>query len=354
MNTNQTENNINNINNNVNTGVKKKGRFFDSVKDNLQKIIICLVSVFYITQGMFTIVKKDTTIWDIVGNIGLSIMVGLILTNSLNTSGLKDGRKTEEFTNSMKAYGAAKLRATPYLDKLSPWCEYKNFQNLQIKKKEIIQDCGLNWRAYKFGYYDEPENRSKLNKDQLKAIEEAKNCIVPKLTYSEMLSDLPKRKYFKFGKEQVFGESEQDYKNRNVFMDFIYKFFMAIIGGLYALSPLMNQENIMETLSGVLWNTTQIIIWLALGILKYVNAKSFMTDEYRQTHVIQKTELFNEFIITMEKNPTVIENYSEDIEIDRYIQEFLNKKEKEEKEEEVVEKVEEKEDGKDEQENVLD
>ena len=339
MNNNQTEN--------KNYSIKKKGRFFDLIRENLQKIVICLVSVLYVTQGLFTVVKKETTVWDIVGNIGLSIIVGLIITNSLNTSGLKDGRRSEEFIGSMKVYGAAKLKATPYLDKLSSWCEYKNFQNLQIKKKEIIQDSGLNWRAYKFGYYDEENNRTKLNKDQLKAIEDAKTATVAKITYSEMLSDLPKKRNLRFGKEQAFGETEQDYKTRNIYMDFFYKIVMAIVGGLYALTPLLTQENAMEMLSGVIWNTTQIIIWLAFGVLKYINAKAFMIDEYRQTHVIQKTELFNEFLITMENNPSVIENYSEDIEIDRYIQEFLNKKEKENIQEEVIEN------GENEQEGVL-
>lgn len=311
------------------TGNKKRARFFSSIKENLQKITICLVSAIYITQGMFSITKKETTIWDIIGNIGLSIIVGLVITSSLNTMGLKDGRKSDEFNNSMKAYGLAKLEATKYLDKLSPWCEYKNFQNLEIRKKEIIQDSGLNWKAYKFGYYDEPNNQIRLTKEQAKAIEEAKHCRIPKITYSEMVSDLPKKRHHIFGKEQAFGETEQDYKNRNLYLDFFYKILMAIVGGLYALTPLLTKENAMEMLSGVIWNTTQIIIWLTLGVLKYINAKSFIIDEYRQTHVIQKTELFKEFVITMENNPSVIENYSEDIEIDKYIQEFLQKKESE-------------------------
>ncbi len=347
MSNNQTEN-------------KKRGKLIQNIKENLQKITICLVSIIYVTQGMFSITKKDTTIWDIVGNIGLSIIVGLVITNSLNTMGLKDGRKDDSFLNSMKAYGIAKSEATPYLDKLSPWCEYKNFQNLEIKKKEIIQDAGLNWRAYKLGYYDDLKNQSRLSKEQLKAIDVAKHCRIPRITYTEMLSDLPKKRHFMLGHEQAFGETEQDYKNRNMYLDFFYKVLMAIVGGLYALTPLLTKENAMEMLSGVIWNTTQIIIWVTLGVLKYINAKSFMVDEYRQTHIIQKTELFNEFLITMEKNPTVIENYSEDIEIDKYIQEFLNKKEKEiEKEKDIEDKNidEEKEiieeDAKNEQEDVL-
>lgn len=341
MNNNQTENKEEKI---VIQSKRQRKRFVDSVKDNLQKITICLASIIYITQGLFEIVKKDTTIWDIIGSIGMSVVVGLIITTSLNTMGLKDGRKSEEFLKSLKAYGEAKASATKYFPKLSSWCEYKNTQTLEIAKKEIIQDAGLSWKAYKFGYYDETEAIKRLNDDQKESLKEVEDCKVAKITYREMLSDLPKKRKIN-GVEQAFGESEQDFKRRNMYYDFFVKLMLAIIGGLYALSPLLTKENAMEMLAGVIWNTSQIIMWITFGVIKYNNARSFIIDEYRQTHLVQKTELFNEFVITMERYPEVIENYDEDVKTDKYIEEFLKKRQ---------ESLDRKEGLENEQENILD
>lgn len=341
MNSNQTENKDEKV---IIQGRKQRKKFVDAVKDNLQKITICLASIIYITQGLFEIVKKDTTIWDIIGSIGMSVVVGLIITTSLNTMGLKDGRKSEEFLKSLKAYGEAKASATKYFPKLSSWCEYKNTQTLEIAKKEIIQDAGLNWIAYKFGYYDEEDTQKRINSDQKEALQEAEECKVAKITYREMLSDLPKKKKI-HGVEQAFGESEQDFKRRNMYYDFFIKLMLAIIGGLYALSPLLTKENAMEMLAGVIWNTSQIIMWIAFGVIKYNNARSFIIDEYRQTHLVQKTELFNEFVVTMETSPEVIENFDEDVKTDKYIEKFFKEREEALKKKEELD---------DEQESILD
>lgn len=304
---------------------EEKKNLFKIVRDNLQKLTIAIVSIVYITQGIFELAKKETTILDILGNIGLSVVIGMIISSNLNVMGLKDGRLSETFLNSMRAYGDAKKKASPYSDKLSAWCDYKNAQELEMEKKSIIQEAGLNWKAYKFGYYE--DHREHLGKEQISALFAAKHCKIAKLKPQELLSDLPKNRKGIFKPESKFGESELEYKRRNGALDLLSKVMTGVVCGMYTLSPLITQENKLEVLSGVIWNAMQIAIWLTFGILKYVNAKNFMIDEYRQTHIIQKTEYLNEFVITIEKNPKVIEEYTEDIEIDKYIEEYLRIKE---------------------------
>ena len=307
------------------TTKKARKKFTEIIKDNLQKIIIVIVSIIYIVQGIFALGTKDTTIWDILGNIGMSIVVGVIISSSLNSMGLRSGRYSEIFTSSMEAYGKAKGDATPYFDKLASWCEYKNALELEAKKKEIIQNAGLNWKAYKFGYYDKQENADKLEKRQLEALKDAKFCKISRLVSYELLSDMPQSKGLSFGGQKRFGEDEGGYKTRNAVTDLFTRVFMSIICGAYTLIPLINAENKAEIIAGMLWNAMQIAMWLTFGIMKYMNAKSFMEDEYRQTHIIQKTELLKEFVITITQNPGVIQSYDEDAEIDQYIVEYINK-----------------------------
>ena len=306
----------------------RKERFYAALRENLQKITIVIVSLVYIAQGLFAIGKKDASIWDILGSIGLSITVGMIIASNMNSMGLKDGRKDDQFVNSVKCYGETKTKATPKFDKLQSWCEYKNFRDLESAKKDLIIDAGLKWKAYKFGYYE--EHKENLNSEQLKALEDVKHVKIKKLKTSELLSDLPKERHRLFGEQTGrFGEGEREYKARSTVSDFFSRVFISIVCGLYALYPLINGENVGEVIAGIIWNTLQIAMWISFGTLKYSASKEFMINEYRQTHIIQKTELLNEFIVTMDNNPSVIEDYDDEKAINEYIEEYI--KEKEEK-----------------------
>ena len=305
---------------------KKKKKVGELIVDNLQRFTILLISLVYIFQGIFNLTKKDATLVDILGNVGMSVAVGLILSSSFVSMGLKDGKKSPEFQTSLKVYGETKAKATPKLDKLAPWCEFKNVQELEYKKRDIIQAAGLSWKAYKFGYYD--EHQEKLNEEQKQALERAKKCSISKLSSQELLSDLPSLndKSLIFKNKSRFGQTEKEYQAKVGAQDAFFKIFIAVVCGLYGLTPLVTEENFGDVIAGVLWHTMQIIMWLTFGVTKYFNSKSFIENEYRQTHIIQKTEYLNEFIATMDNNPKVIEQYDDELEVDKYIIDFINKR----------------------------
>lgn len=306
-----------------NQPVKKRKNIIDFFKENFQKIVLVLICVVYSVQGLFIFEKKDATVLEIIGSISLSVLVGMIISSTLRSMGLKAGRNSEIFIASVQTYGEVKQKATPQFDKLPSWCEYKNAQELEFKKKEIIQGAGLSWKGYRLGYYE--TRQDKLNEMQKKAYNEAKNCRIIKFYSNELLSDLPK---IDLRVQSRFGKSEKEYKRSEDALDLTTKVVLGIVCGLYTLEPLLNGGNSAEIIAGIIWHTIQIILWLGIGLLKFSDAKSFILDEYRHTHIIQKTELLNEFMVTMKNNPKVIEEYDEDIEIDEYIEEYLRKREK--------------------------
>lgn len=89
---------------------KEKKSVGEVVRENLQKIIIVIVSLIYIVQGLFTLQTKNATILDILGSIAISVVVGVIISASLNSMGVKDGRKSNAFIQSIKTYGETKER----------------------------------------------------------------------------------------------------------------------------------------------------------------------------------------------------------------------------------------------------
>lgn len=302
--------------------MKKRKNIIEFFRDNFQKIILILICVIYVVQGLFKFQKTEATLVEIIGNIALSIFVGLTISLNLRSMGLKSGRNSDVFVASVQTYGEVKDKATPMFDKLPSWCEYKNAQELEFKKKEIIQGAGLNWRGYKLGYYE--SNNDKMNDVQKKAYDEAKNCRIFKFYSNELLSDLPR---IDLRTQSRFGKTEKDFKKEENLTDFVVKVGIGIICGLYTLTPLINGDNSQEIIAGIIWHAIQIILWFSIGILKFADARSFIIDEYRHTHIIQKTELLNEFIVTMQNSPHVIEEYDEDLEIDEFIEEFLQRRE---------------------------
>lgn len=311
----------------------EKKKLSSVIKENLQKISILLISFVYIVQGVFTIKQRNTTILEIIGGVILSVIIGVLISNNMTSMGVRDGRRSEKFLDSEKCYGETKERATPYFDKLFAWCEFKNDQELNLKKKEIIQNAGLSWKAYRIGYYK--EHTEGLKENQIKAIDEANNCKIEKINNRILLSDVSNNMDdLLFGKKQrKFGLSEREYRAKASVSDIFAKFFIGLVSGLYMLAPLINGENWKDIVAHILWNTLHIVIWLAVGIIKYSNAKAFMEDEYRQTHIIQKTEYLNEFIVTMQNSPQVVEEYREnEDDIDNYIAELIKEKEKNDKE----------------------
>ena len=59
------------------------------LKDNLQKILLVIVSILFVLQGMFTIAKKDTTIVNILGSMSITAVVGITISNLYNRMGIK-------------------------------------------------------------------------------------------------------------------------------------------------------------------------------------------------------------------------------------------------------------------------
>lgn len=310
----------------------EKKKLSVTVRNNLEKISIFLISFFYVFQGIFQITDRGQDIMSVLGNIMLSILIGVAISSNLTQMGLKDGRKSDKFVASDELYGQTKERATQYFDKLYAWCEYKNDQELNAKKRDIIRNAGLSWKAYRIGYYKDKE----LNPEQQKAIDEANACKIEKINNRILLSDLPQDEMsILFGKqkEKRFGKSEREFKKQTLAVDLITRLFISFVLGYYTLAPLINGDNWKSVISQLLWHFMHILIWLTFGVLKYSNAKSFIEDEYRQTHLIQKTELLNEFIVTMQNSPQVVEQFDIDNDdIDNYINEIIKEKEQNDKE----------------------
>lgn len=294
------------------------------IKDNMSKMMLVAIILTYVVQGCFELVQREWNFSAFIGRMGASLIVGMSIYTNMRMSGLSDGRKTPEFIASYRLYAENKEKVSKTKQyKIPAFCAYKNDQSLEEAKQDLLEEYGLQYRLWKKGSYNpEGEIYKHLDEEQKRCLKYISSGRVKTFNLSTryLLSDSPKlsKKDIVKGK---YARDEKDYTRSNTAKDIFMMFFWSFIFSGYILMPILNGD----TLPSILWNTWQVICWAVGGVAKYEDAKDFMVNEYRQTHLVYKTELLGEFLSIMTYNEPLLDNYD-------YIGKELERIESEEKE----------------------
>lgn len=298
----------------------KLNAFASWVMDSVDKFVVLGVSILYVIQGLFTIQRSDKSLIDILGTILEGFIVGLTVYMTMRRMGIRQGRKSDEFVSSLQLYANTKEETKAFRHKSNAFCRLKNEENLLNAKIEFLEDNGLNYNLYEKGFYDSQESRERLGLEeyQIKALDEVKNIKTYKIKPRELYSDLPKMSKRQESIYGMWGKDEKSFSIIETTKDAISMLVFAFVGGYWVLSPVLTDEG----LSNAIWNACQLLIWFGFGLLKYYGSYYFMITEYRQTHIIQKIELLNEFISIEKNRPEKLDRYDHE---EIYIKELKEK-----------------------------
>lgn len=299
-------------------------RIRNFIKDNMSKIMLVAIVLTYVGQGCFELVQREWDISAFIGRMGASLIVGMSIYTSMRMSGLSDGRKTLEFIASYKLYAETKVKVSNTKQyKLTAYCAYKNDQSLEEAKQDLLEEYGLQYRLWKNGSYS-PNGKlyQILDSEQKKCLNYINSGKLKTFNLNTrfLLSDSPKLSKRDLMKGK-FSRDEKDYTRSSVTKDIFMMLFWSTIFSGYILMPIINGD----TIPSILWNTWQVICWVAGGVSKYHDAKDFMVNEYRQTHLVYKTEMLGEFLSIMTHDESLLDKYD-------YIGNEIRKIEREEKE----------------------
>jgi hypothetical protein len=287
---------------------KSTDKIRNFIKDNMSKIMLVAIVLTYVGQGCFELVQREWDISAFIGRMGASLIVGMSIYTNMRMNGLSDGRKTLEFMASYNLYAQTKQKVSKTKQyKLNAFCMYKNEQSVEEAKQDLLEEYGLQYRLWKNGSYNaEGKLFQYLDAEQKKCLNYVNTGKVKTfgLNTRFLLSDSPKltKKDLMRGK---FSRDEKDYTRSSLTRDIFTMLFWSIIFSGYILMPIINGE----TLPSILWNTWQVICWIAGGVSKYQDAKDFMVNEYRQTHLVYKTEVLGEFLSIMEHDESMLDSY---------------------------------------------
>lgn len=292
---------MNNQNNNRTTS-NVYDRFRQFIMTNVSKIAAVTISLIYILTGCFKIVKKEFDPFDFAGDLGTSLLVGLSLYVTFRASGISDGRRNILYVESYNLYAGKKADVAKTKKYMLPaYCVYKNKQELEEAKINYLEQVGLSYASYKKGQYKEGGRIYEvLEEEQKQALMEVEKIKIKPITTKFLLSDAPllKAKHV----NNSFGRETKDYMASGLFKDAVTMLMISGVSAAYILEPIINGE----MWSSILWHIFQVIMWLVFGIIKYCNAVEFMVHEYRQTHIIYKAELLEEFLAILRDNEAIL------------------------------------------------
>lgn len=300
---------------------KKQNKAISFIKENLSKFLLIPIALIYILYGLFSITKKDASLIAILGSIAAGLITGTIIYINMMNAGINDAKKTDDYKLANKAFDDEKEAIAEYQNKLPAFCTMKQKNEIIEAQRVILQCAMLDYKAWKYGYY---ENKEDLSLEQKAALEKVKKIHIEPLKANDLLNrDTSNRKRReKYGR---YGRSKSDYLSGKTFKSITWTLVMAIVFGYYGLAPFIIND---DTIAQLVWNTFQIIMWLGMGVLKYIEAKSFVIDEYLENNIVVKTMYLKEFKAIMKTDPVSLDSYETDA--DREIKEFIKRKEAEE------------------------
>ena len=267
----------------------KKSTVQDMFFKNAGYFAVILISVIYIAGSLVTISKSGRSIYEILGEGALSLIVGVMINGAFRTVGMKRGDEDERTVATRELHARAVEEISPKIDKLHEFCLSENKRAIKDIRCRILSSAGLKYSDF-FDSEGNPKTDTEepQEKKRKRAYRKALRVKIRHLSPSDLTTD--------GGDSQEpfdFGKSKRSYSNRRSIGDGVTRLVMAIIFGYFGVG-LSNGIDI----ASVIWHSLQIILYISSGIIQMYTSYMWMTDEYRGSIIkkidyLQKFKLYN-------------------------------------------------------------
>lgn len=275
----------------------KTTKFF---RDNMINLVLALVCVIYIFRGIANIEYSGKTIFEIIADTFITFIVGICIKTLWGKNGIIDGRKSDKFMRTAKLYGKQLDSITVNIEHLDTYCEYKNWLVLRRKQTTILRKAGLSYRLFINGEYDsnpDPEIQAVLKK--------TREVDVFQITSSMILNVIDSSEE----ETKILKLDIRSYEKTKLRNNILIGASTALLFGLCSL------ERGVFDVTGILWTTIQVAIFLVLGALEYLNCFEFITENFRGKMIVV-IGYIDEFKNLIEKRPELfdydIEHFKEE------------------------------------------
>lgn len=258
----------------------------DFLRLNLFFFVVAIACIVYIIRGFVEIVETGKTIGEIIADGLVSAMFGFLISKLLSLQGLSKGELDPNVICTNQLHSKTVLKITDKIYLLDEWCENKNKEAIKNAQCKILATAGISYDEFTKGLFRVIRIDGEvylpfesLPKDKRKAIKKARKVKLTPLTSSSLTSDggILDDPY-------NFGIDKKAFTRRRDGKQLISKIMCGVLFGFYGVRLITNFN-----IANIIWTAIQVVLFLVMGVISYLQAYIFVVDEYRH-RIIKKID----------------------------------------------------------------
>lgn len=259
----------------------------DFIKRYILTIILCITTIAYLFLDFFQLNVTEEFDWlKLTGAFIINFGFGYAITTMLSNAGIRSGQESQKYKDTLQAYSDAKVKTDSYNELAEVFCENYNIRNKETILNEFFRDCGVNRKRYEDGYYKTKEHRKELTLKQRIALRNIHTRtkvvpVTPKYLYSLSSASYRTPKVTK-----DIAQHTRDKAITKFFTKAMFSICFTILAFELVVNP--NWSNFVSSL-------IKVATWLVLGGVSYFQEYQYVTQQYLQNVVVDKTDLLVQF-----------------------------------------------------------
>lgn len=263
----------------------KRNTLIEAFFKNAGYISVIFISLTYIVSSFILISKTGKSVYEILASGILSLFVGIFISSIFRSIGIERGEADEKTIKTTELHAECVNEITPYIDRLSEFCDREN-KHLELSlRAKILANAGLKYEDCfdMDGVGKEPpvlpppsapsliKEHKRRSKKRKKAYRCALNIKYKPLTPASLTTNrLSTSEPFDFGK------SKKDFSSQKSVSDIFGRILLALVFGYFSVS-FVGAVNVAQ----LIWNTLQIALYLCSGTVQMYSSYMWVIDEYR-------------------------------------------------------------------------
>ncbi len=283
----------------------KKSTFAEALYKNAGYVTVALISVIYIASSLILISKTGKSVYEIIGTGFLSLVVGSLINGAFRGIGIRKGETDEKTVSTNQLHAKAVEEIVPYIDRLDEYCERESLQAVRLLRIKILSTVGLKYEdcfdengVTREVVFTQGESKTKKEarllrkkaREKKRAFSKAVRLKIKPLVSASLTSD-----GVDFNNPFDFGKNKREYSRSKSTTDTLLRILMAVIFGYFGVS-MVSEINF----ATIIWNSLQIIMYIASGIIGMYSSYMWIVEDYRQG-IIKKIDKLQKFKLYAER-----------------------------------------------------
>lgn len=271
--------------------LQKLKKFVRLNTGNMAAVLIC--ALFFCSAFLTPGRRQDITLWEIFLNSFLSFWASMAINNLYNNKAIINGLTSVDIVEAARTHNERIDIITEQnaIDELDIWCKEQNKKNYRNQRARILSKVGLSYSTCftENGDFKEvdiiPPDRSQLKRlglrmwalrralarRQTKAYRKAVHLRLSELSAGELTGEGDNR-----NDPFNLGRGIAEYKKQLAATNTASKIIFALVMG-YLATDLVADFSWLK----LMVRAVQIVMFIAMGIVQYLNTTNYMTGEYK-------------------------------------------------------------------------